>query len=492
MTSDRRIALSSVLTVALALGLQACSKSSGGGGGNMNGGNNNPTTMQAFDPIPGSLGTSVPANFAVRNRWQKTNLTYYVAATTPDVDQTTQRNIIAQAFDTWAAVSSLTFQEVNDPANADMVWGFGAAQHCDLYQDANAPCATNAAFDGPSGVLAHCYFPPGAGGSAAGDCHFDEGENWSADPTTTNPGEVRLLEVAIHELGHGLGLEHTQDQNSVMFPSYDPGRVKTSLGQLDVATIQSLYGSADGSVMPESPGTPGNGPSEEPTNPNGPTDDDIDGDGVPTGIELYIVGTDPNNPDTDGDGLIDLEVAFGLNPLNPDTDGDGATDGEEVLAGTNPLIPDFGSGAADPGLVGVYQGADSVGSPLAIEVTDSGEVFGILRVFQFGFATDILLYGAVDDQGNVAFVSVDFFFSFIGQIENGVAFGELQTAGGFVGTWQADFAGTINLTGGDDDGVDFQPSDVYQPVPSQRGKLTHQSLESIDWRREQTTDASER
>lgn len=80
-------------------------------------------------------------------------------------------------------------------------------------------------------------------------------------------------------------------------------------------------------------------------------------------------GTDPNNPDTDGDGLLDGnsitvtsadprhaewaaagilftdnggqrtflgELDFGTDPLNADTDGDGIPDGQEVADGTNP------------------------------------------------------------------------------------------------------------------------------------------------------------
>lgn len=49
-------------------------------------------------------------------------------------------------------------------------------------------------------------------------------------------------------------------------------------------------------------------------------------------------GTDPNNPDTDGDGLTDgTEVkTWKTNPKNPDTDGDGFVDGQEVTGGYNP------------------------------------------------------------------------------------------------------------------------------------------------------------
>lgn len=43
--------------------------------------------------------------------------------------------------------------------------------------------------------------------------------------------------------------------------------------------------------------------------------------------------------DTDKDGLRDeLELQLGTDPNNPDTDGDGYTDGEEVANGYNPLV----------------------------------------------------------------------------------------------------------------------------------------------------------
>ncbi len=77
---------------------------------------------------------------------------------------------------------------------------------------------------------------------------------------------------------------------------------------------------------------------------------DSDGDGLPDDEEA-IWGTDPFNPDTDGDGLLDGEevYVYKTDPLNPDTDYDGLTDGEEVHKyGTNPLLRDTdGGGVAD-------------------------------------------------------------------------------------------------------------------------------------------------
>jgi pSer/pThr/pTyr-binding forkhead associated (FHA) protein len=77
---------------------------------------------------------------------------------------------------------------------------------------------------------------------------------------------------------------------------------------------------------------------------------DADGDGLPYIEELHL-GTDPNNPDTDGDGLTDYEETkiYGTDPLNQDTDGDTLPDGVEVKQmGTSPKNRDTdGDGIPD-------------------------------------------------------------------------------------------------------------------------------------------------
>jgi len=85
-----------------------------------------------------------------------------------------------------------------------------------------------------------------------------------------------------------------------------------------------------------------------------PTVDDIDGDGLTNTDETTIYGTDPANPDTDGDVMNDgWEVYYGLDPNNDidaalDSDGDGATNIVEYLQGTDPLNPDTdGDGVSD-------------------------------------------------------------------------------------------------------------------------------------------------
>ncbi|MDW7680634.1 MAG: OmpA family protein [bacterium] len=86
-------------------------------------------------------------------------------------------------------------------------------------------------------------------------------------------------------------------------------------------------------------------------------DADWDKDGLTNKIEKEL-GTDPRNPDTDGDGLSDGDEVniYKTDPLKADTDGDGLSDGDEVnIYKTNPLKADTdGDGLSDGDEVNKY------------------------------------------------------------------------------------------------------------------------------------------
>ena len=103
------------------------------------------------------------------------------------------------------------------------------------------------------------------------------------------------------------------------------------------------------------------------TDPNNP---DTDNDGLSDGDEVNIYKTSPVDYDTDNDGLGDgKEIELKTNPLDIDSDDDGLKDGEEVESyHTNPLKPDTdGDGIIDREEIFIY-----ATNPLAIDTDGDG------------------------------------------------------------------------------------------------------------------------
>jgi hypothetical protein len=96
------------------------------------------------------------------------------------------------------------------------------------------------------------------------------------------------------------------------------------------------------------------------TNPNNP---DTDGDTLYDIVEILVYGTDPTKADTDDDGLDDnVEIFFGIDPLDADSDDDGLSDGDEALTyHTNPLDADTDNDGLEDG-VEVAHGTDPLDS----------------------------------------------------------------------------------------------------------------------------------
>ncbi|KAI4382573.1 hypothetical protein MLD38_008523 [Melastoma candidum] len=140
------------------------------------------------------------------------------------------RQVFARAFQRWSEVTPLTFNETSNYRRANIRIGFYTGDHGD-----------GEPFDGVMGTLAHAFSPPN------GLFHLDGAENWvvGGDVTTASSDSdaIDLESVAVHEIGHLLGLGHSSVEESIMYPTISSRTRKVQLTSDDVSGIQVLYGS---------------------------------------------------------------------------------------------------------------------------------------------------------------------------------------------------------------------------------------------------------
>jgi len=201
----------------------------------------------------------------------------------------------------------------------------------------------------------------------------------SLEPSSVGPagfqifssGPDQVLNSADDILVAAAGITYSEGTHSVEFripgglaPGWYRGRISAPIKNLHNQAMTAphtwsfwVFAPADS----DNDGVPddleaqlGTDPNNPDSNGNGTEDgwEDWDNDGLPNAVEI-LIGTDPKNPDTDNDGILDGaedadhddlpnagELPRGLNPIVPDCDLDQWPDGVEVLVGSDPLDPD--------------------------------------------------------------------------------------------------------------------------------------------------------
>ena len=161
------------------------------------------------DPTTGGLHTT--AFGAPGGRWSRGNLTYIVnTAGVMGVTAAEATIEIGKAFAQWQAVARF-FQFTQVMAGpADITVSFGGQ-------------TADSSLGAPNGVMGVGYYPED------GRLFLDSAETWT---------KLSLLSLALHEIGHVLGLRHSTIRPSTMYP-YAP---TTGIDAETIEAINGLYG----------------------------------------------------------------------------------------------------------------------------------------------------------------------------------------------------------------------------------------------------------
>ncbi|CAF0913210.1 unnamed protein product [Didymodactylos carnosus] len=184
---------------------------------------------------PQSFGNRKKRYVLQGQKWAKTYLTYKITNYTPDMSRESVDRAIYHALLIWSYPSMLRFRAATEHEEPDIEFLFAQGYHEDGYR-----------FDGKGAVLAHAFYPDEYLG---GDVHYDEDEDWTAY-RENEYGLMDLFSVTVHELGHSLGLMHSNIPDAIMFPYYRGYSPDIKLHSDDIAGIRTLYGEPPQFVPP--------------------------------------------------------------------------------------------------------------------------------------------------------------------------------------------------------------------------------------------------
>ncbi|MFE1453393.1 matrixin family metalloprotease [Streptomyces olivaceoviridis] len=168
------------------------------------------------------------ARFQVNCAWNRRTITFAFDTETGDVAGQQEFDAVRNAFRTWAGAGVFfDFRQVEPSQNPDVRIGWRPANDPD--------------FSMVGGVLAHADFPPGCGAindTLPRPVHFNDPDHvWHIGAAA---GRFDVETVALHEIGHILGLFHSV-RGSVMQAEIGDNSTKRNLTTDDIDGIRTLY-----------------------------------------------------------------------------------------------------------------------------------------------------------------------------------------------------------------------------------------------------------
>ncbi|MFI9048403.1 matrixin family metalloprotease [Streptomyces sp. NPDC053427] len=171
------------------------------------------------DNLDGGGGVRPLTFFPPIGRWTRGNLTWSATAEPPSDSNLTAKEvdeILTGAFAQWEAVlASHFFRFSHVQSGGDLKISF------------SGPTTLDPGFGTPLVVAGAANPPPG------GNIRFDSIERWKEDDL--------FLKVALHEIGHALGLAHSTNPDSLMFANPRVSEMQKTIDAGSKRELSSLY-----------------------------------------------------------------------------------------------------------------------------------------------------------------------------------------------------------------------------------------------------------
>lgn len=174
-------------------------------------------------------------SLAVECRWHVAELRYAFENFTPDVPQSAVQSALERAFLTWSAECAIAFTQVDasQPHNIEIGWRSAFDSDYDLVgaDVAHADYPGTCSEVNPGGPT-----PLHFDGS---ECRWVDDAAWERDDTLAMP-VYDIETVALHEIGHILGLRHSPIPGDVLYGAI-PKKAQRVLAANDILRIKFLY-----------------------------------------------------------------------------------------------------------------------------------------------------------------------------------------------------------------------------------------------------------
>lgn len=199
-------------------------------------------TLKAMKTVPRCGMKDVARIGGQTNQWLRSKansgISYHVVRYVGGISAAKQEAILMQAWENWEKVCGVKLIR-RKSTDADII--------------IDASASRQEEFGDAGNVLAWAYLPQGSSHTGQLIMKFDLAETWIDDPSLRG---ILMLNVATHEFGHLLGLDHTQIAGELMYPTYD-ARISAPKPRYDIPQVVGRYGLPEG--KPTNPTNPPGG-----------------------------------------------------------------------------------------------------------------------------------------------------------------------------------------------------------------------------------------